>query len=253
MKKIFLRLSPLFLALYILTGCPKDDGPVPDSSNPAKGYAAGKVTDTEGNPLSGVEIVIDNTYLYNSNYVGTTDADGNYKIKLGFGTFFAYAELKKTYNGKQYKIELHPDNNEGFTQDGAVRNFQWKITGKKPDTSSGYYGGTIEINKGIGSSIYDPENIEFTLTPEGQLIDGSEGSIIKMKPGQPRTDSYSKLPDIPIGKYKITAVYKDSAGDIPLKLKNFSVPNSTYSNTLEFDFEPQTGYCFNCAIIDYME
>lgn len=255
MKKIFLRIPLLLLALQILTNCSKDDKPEPDmpEPEPEKGYVTGKVVDTKGKPLSGVEIVIDNTYLYNSNLVGATDEEGNYKIKLSAGTFFAYAEFRKNYNGKTYEIELHPETNEGFAQDGALRNFQWKMTGKKPGTSSDYYGGMIELNSAIGSMIADPENIEFTLTPVGVLIDGSEGSVIKMKPGQPRTDSYSKLLDIPIGKYKITAHYQGELGDFPLKLRNDSDSNSSFANTLEFDFEPQTSFCFDCAVIEYME
>lgn len=252
MKKCLLVIV-LILNIQGLTSCQSDDSD--DSKDPtsSKGFALGRAIDVQGKPLPGVEIILDNTYLYDSNLIGVTDENGEYKIELGFGTYLAYAKLKKTFNGKEYIIDLHPDNDAGFSQEGAVRNFSWKTTGKKPGTSSGYYGGSVEINKDINSQIYDTENIEFTLRPVGNLIDGSAGEIIVMKPGQPSSESYGKLLDLPIGRYEMSAVYKNDSGDVPIKLKNFQTQNEDYVLNLLFDFEPQTNSCFNCINILYKE
>ncbi|AHM60555.1 hypothetical protein D770_11490 [Flammeovirgaceae bacterium 311] len=248
------QLTIYFILLLIqgLTACEREEINENDSAS-TEGFATGKVTDTHGRPFPGVEVIVDNLYLYDANALGTTNDKGEYKIELGFGTFRAYARYMKQYNGKEYALELHPETDEGFTQEGAVRNFQWKLTGKKPGTSSGYYGGLIEINKGVNSQIYDTENIEFTLTPVGPLIDGSEGEVIIRKPGQPATESYSKLLDLPIGKYNISAVYKGASEELPIKLKNFENQNSEYVSNLVIDFEPQTSSCFNCVNLLYNE
>jgi hypothetical protein len=241
----------LLLVLGIIA-CEREEINKNDSA-PTEGYATGKVVDTQGRPLPGVEVIVDNLYLYDANALGTTNGKGEYKIGLMFGAFRAYAHFKKAYNGKEYALELHPETDEGFTQEGAVRNFQWKLTGKKTEWSFGYYGGLIEISKDVNSQIYDRENIEFTLTPVDPLIDGSAGEVIIRKPGQPGTDSYAELVDLPVGRYNISAVYKGATEEIPLKLKNFNNQNSEYVSSLVFDFEPETSSCYTCVNIIYKE
>ncbi len=252
MKKYVLEFALLLFSLFALTSCPSDEG---DPVTQEDGYVKGKVTDTKGNPIAGAEIIIDNTYLHNSNLLSTTDKDGNYSIKLpgNAATYLAYAKIRKTFNGKQYTLDLHPESTEGFTQSGAVRNFQWKLTGKKPVPLSGVYGGFIQVDMAVASTLYDVENIEFTLTPIGTLIDGSAGQILKVKPGQPYTDTYSQLVDIPIGRYTTTALHRSAAGEKPIKLRNRSDRNSSFATSVQLDFEPQTDFCFNCFSLECKE
>ena len=70
------------IMLLIAVSCKDTDGPGPDGAGAQDGYATGKVTNTDGSPLSGVEVVIDNTMIHASYSIGNSDANGNYKIQL---------------------------------------------------------------------------------------------------------------------------------------------------------------------------
>lgn len=252
MRRFALLVQWIFI-LSLAVACKDTDEPGPGEGGAEDGYATGKITNTDGSPLAGVEVVIDNTMFYASYAIGNSDKNGNYKIQLPkVGTFMASAHILKHYNGKQYELDLHPDVYEAFSIDGAVRNFQWKLTGKRPVDEQGYYGVTIELNKAVLSNIYDSENIEFTLVPVGNLIDGSKGKTLKRKHGAAFTSDYGKLVDIPLGRYKMTAYYNGEAGEGPLKLrKHFS--EDEYEDELIIDFEPSIMWGNNIAIISYSE
>ncbi|HYC28833.1 MAG TPA: carboxypeptidase-like regulatory domain-containing protein [Chitinophagaceae bacterium] len=254
MSSIFLQLLAM---LFLTASCKKDSKNEEtgggDPGTVTKGYVKGKVTDTQGQPVKGVSIIIDNTLIPNSNLVGVTGDDGTYSIRLTNFTWQAYAEKNISYNGQTYKIHFHPDNNDGFNQEGAIRNFQWKLTGEKPD-QLGYYGGTIMIDKHILSEVYDSENIEFTLTPNGPLIDGSAGQVIKARMGQPATATYGKLVDIPIGRYTMTASYQGTAGNVSIKLRDKGhFPSGAFSSSITLDIDANTSYGNNMAFVDYTE
>jgi hypothetical protein len=242
------------LAGIILLGnaCDSEKDPGPDGNKPEEGYAVGKVTNADGSPLKGVEIVVDNTMIYNSYALGRSDENGNYKIQLPkVGTFMASARIKKEYNGEVYELDLDPDVYEEFSIDGAVRNFTWKMTGRRPE-GEGHYGATIEINKSVTSLVYDSENIEFTLTPVGNLIDGSKGKTLKLKHGAPFSKDYGRIVDVPLGRYKMTAYYNGDEGKMPLKLrKHFS--EDEYEDELTIDFEPENIWGKNIYILSYTE
>lgn len=240
-----LLLAGAGIVIAPLTACHKNDDK-PNNTGEEKGYVTGMVTDTKGQPIPGAEIVIDNTLIYNSNLLTNADANGKYKVKLsGAFTWVATATLNKSYNGKTYKYDLHPEKDEAFTSDGGVRNFSWKISGNKPGTT-GYYGAMIQLQSAFGSAIM-AEDIEFTLTPSGPLIDGSTGQTLAPKSGAPRTENYYKLADIPLGRYSMKAKYSGQS----LKLLN-TITNEK-GTEIVINFEPQApgGYCRNCAIIQY--
>ncbi|MBO9636516.1 MAG: carboxypeptidase regulatory-like domain-containing protein, partial [Chitinophagaceae bacterium] len=175
-------------SLLLILACSNketDDGP-------EKGYATGTVTDTQGKPIAGAEVVIDNTMIYNSNLLTNSDAQGRYKVKLnGNFTWAASASFKKNYNGKKYQFQLASDNDNGFTSDGAVRNFSWKLTGQRPESSSSFYGSWIQLQSSFGSTI-PAEEVDFILSPDGPLVDGSTGQAITKRGGAPQTYSYYK-------------------------------------------------------------
>ncbi|PTS99260.1 hypothetical protein DBR11_12800 [Pedobacter sp. HMWF019] len=228
-KKITRNTFIFFLMIIIsLTACScKKD---PTEAEAERGYATGKVTDTKDNPLAGVEVSIENTLVgYHSTANGVTDSKGLYKIKVSnVGTFHASAYLNREFNGKQYKLELHCDGNDAFGNEGAVRDFQWKLTGAKPVTLDGFYGATLELYNEPGYYI-DEEKIVVTLNPVGTLIDGSTGITITKRPV---VTSYSVVNDIPLGKYTVSATYNGT----PLKLKKLD-SNQPYSNTANIEFE----------------
>ncbi|WP_234734849.1 carboxypeptidase regulatory-like domain-containing protein [Tellurirhabdus bombi] len=238
-------------------GCSKNGGgPEPDDANGGKltpGYTVGKAVDARGNPLEGVSIILDNTLLYNSNLVGTTDKNGTYRIKTSGSTWKALAEIRRTYNGKSYRLSLTPDNIDGYAgADGAVRNFQWNLSGEQPDNPGLFYGGSVSVNKDIESQLYDVENLEFTFTPVGELIDGSTGKILTLRTGDPHTEHYGSIPDVPIGRYKITAVHKPTGQKVKVRNRN-----GTYTGdgaaTLDFYGETGPWACTNCMVLDYKE
>jgi hypothetical protein len=208
-----------------------------------KGFVKGSVKNAAGNPLKGVKIIIDHSLFYNSNITAATDEQGNYRIKIPNGSWYAYAQFKKTYNNKNYTFYLEPDSYEGFGGEGAVRNFVWKLTGKKQEPlSPGFFGGTITFDKDVDGAYIDRKEIEFTLTPMGNLIDGSAGETLTLR----SADGY-KLEDVPIGRYDISASYKGRA--VELRKWNTS---DTYVKTMQLDFEPQISpHCDNCAKLEY--
>ena len=245
-----LNFGAFLFVLFLTISCSKESS---TGIGPKEGYATGKVTNADGSALKGVSVVIDNTMIYNSYALGTSDEKGNYSIQLPkVGTFMASARINKTYNGKQYEMDLDPDVYEEFSIDGAVRNFQWKMTGKRPTDLEGYYGASIEVNKSVLSQVYDSENIEFTLIPEGNLIDGTKGKILKVKHGAPHTTDYGRIVDIPLGRYVMSAMYTGESGKFPLKLRNhFS--EDEYVSSLVINFEPSTIWGKNIALISYLE
>lgn len=233
MKKFVLHAICIVMAM---TSCSKGKGGDVTSATEEKGYATGKVVDTKGNPLANVNITIENVLPGASNsHLGKTDANGLYRIKVGIvGAYRASAYHDVVYNGVTYSLPMHSDNDETFSNEGAVRNFQWKLSG--PMHSGGRYGSSIILNSDVNFYIDDPENIEYTLTPVGKLIDGSDGKELTMRPGPPNTESYGKLLDIPIGRYTLSAVYLNRGARKPLRLKLTQDYEGAYKGSLEINF-----------------
>ncbi len=235
MKK-YLKFVFLALIFAVLTSCEKADaGNEPESDNltAQKGFAVGKVVDGRGNPIKGVKIFLQNTVFYSSSINSLTGEDGTYKIKLYPGTWKAYASFKKEYNGKTYSIQLCPDNDDSFTDEGIVRNFNWKLEGIDPGVDY-YYGGLITLYSEYDFS-ENFEDIELTFTPKGPLIDGSAGKTLNIKYGGHYWNDGTYIKDIPIGRYIVTAKLKNGQS---LRIKNLDANNDTYVPELQFDFMP---------------
>lgn len=160
----------------------------------------GRVTDKQGKPMEGVEIIADNQLARDSYQVTYSDEDGNYRIDLPqlntTWNMISYYEHK--FEGKVHAFNLTSVTDRPFgANKGAVRDFVWE-----------------DINGMVIIDIYDypdhkdwPEfsldDVELTLTPVSQLIDGSEGKTIKeISVFSPHG---AGLQSVPIAKYKITA------------------------------------------------
>ncbi len=258
MKK--LKLSPVILLLSVagilFTGCTKGDDDVNPESDPLKGYATGNATDEQGQSLAGAKILLDNTLLYDSYIKATTDKEGTYRIKMptgAYGIWKAYASIEKEYHGKKFTFDLHPDNTDSFNEDGAVRNFTWKLTGKTPDDEFFYYGGSIRIGPAIGSTIPNNENIVLVIEPDGPLIDGSQGAMLTIPYGDARWQDPYEVKDIPMGRYKAVVVYHDETGDYLLKVSNRET-ESPFEDVLTFDFEPESRWGYkNTVSLEFHE
>jgi hypothetical protein len=160
----------------------------------------GHVTDAQGQPLSNVQVFSDNTLYYNTNAIGITDANGFYSIDVSepMGTWHMSAQHTLEYQGETYTFSLHPDNDNPFPgADGAIRNFEWRLTGETPQGF--YYGAVMWVYADYSDFSLNMENVEITLTPDGPLIDGSVGETIVHQ------GAYAE--DIPVGLYTVTARY----------------------------------------------
>ncbi len=238
MKK-YLKFMFLSFATIALASCEKADSANEQeagSLTAQKGFAVGKVVDSQGKPIAGAKIYLDNTVFYNSFMDGSTGEDGKYKIKVQQGVWKAYASFKKQYNGQTYSIQLYPDKTDSFTDEGAVRNFTWKLEGIDPDNEHYYYGGLITVNTEYG--FYEEfEDIEFTLTPKGALIDGSAGKTLKIKYREHYWTDPGYLTDIPVGRYIVTAKLKNNKA---LKIRKDGVSSDKSVTEFQLDFEPDS-------------
>ena len=201
----------------------------------------GKVLDTTGKPLAGAQVVADNQVLQNSTVSGTSGSDGTYRLELGKAavTWNASAQIQRQYNGKTYKFDLHPSNPASFaTNEGAVRDFTWKLTGERPQ--GGTYGGKVLFNLTAYVDPEDPntplerENVELTQTPSGPLVDGSAGAPLTAR-GTNSGDGFG-LQDVALGRYTVTARYAPAgktARDLVVRLNG----GDAYSSSLTADFQ----------------
>ncbi|GMU08336.1 carboxypeptidase-like regulatory domain-containing protein [Corallococcus caeni] len=229
----------------VVGGCSKDSGGGKDDGGggtPQTGYLSGKVLDTQGQPLAGAIITADNTQFYDSNVQTTSGSDGTYRVDTSrpTGTWHASAVVKLQYNGKEYTFDLDPNDDNVFAgNEGAVRNFTWKLTGKRPD-DQGYYGGRVTVYVDQFTDPADPsspitsEDIELTLTPSGKLVDGTDGQPITQK--LVRTADGDSVTDVPVGRYTMSARYVQT-GKSPRPMQVRIRDTGQYASSVTADFE----------------
>jgi hypothetical protein len=129
-------LAPVTATVVVRVAAPP---PPPPPAGVTPGYVTGTVVDAAGRPLAGAEVFADNTLYYNTNVIGVTDAQGRYTldVRQPIGTWRVGAHLRREYNGRTYKLDLHPDTARAFPGvDGAVRNFSWRLIGRTPEGGS---------------------------------------------------------------------------------------------------------------------
>ncbi len=210
MKKLLYIIS--FSVLLTSFSCIEDDENTPVVD---KGFATGKVVDTKGNPIAHADIVVNNTQFYNTNILGQTNENGQYKIELTPGSWYIRGTIDVPFDDKTYTLDLDPETEGAFAgTEGAIRNLRWKLTGKKPDEfgGGGYYGGSIEI---IGVwGFFDTDGVELTLKPVANLIDGSTGQTLTQNP------EGSILQDVPLGKYELAARYVPENKPLEIRIRN---------------------------------
>jgi len=195
----------LFILLS-LAACKKDAGSSPSPDGPSTGAVTGKVTNSEGNPLSGIKVTVEHTVWADSYVFATTDNSGRYKAALPVdpaGSWTAKAQLEKPAYGRQYKFDLAADHTDAFTRNQApVRNFTWQLSGQRPD--GGYYGAHVDIYQ-FGTDV-DPSQVKLVFTPvESTLIDGTPATAVERQLHD--VAGTFMATDIPIGKYTVKAIY----------------------------------------------
>lgn len=211
MKHRLLTLFLLGTSFFYSCTDPKDDAAPDGNGGGRSGYLVGKVLDQRGNGVAGATVFTENTVFKGRGAEVASKNDGTYKMALveGLGQWIADAYTLVEYNGKVYKMRLHPENTESFAvEEKPVRNFEWRIQGRLPDKSLNlYYGGSAELYPDPNTEIRS-EDVEFSFTPEGKLIDGSTGKNLKLSGGKSGSNNHNRIDDIPIGRYRVTALHK---------------------------------------------
>lgn len=212
-----------------------------DNRTPAaeSGYVTGTVRDAQGKPIAGAKILLDNSVFYNAYIHGSTGQDGSYRIKAQPGAWRAEASIRKAYNGKTYTLEMHPDSLDSFSDEGAVRNFTWRLEGRSQENEYRYYGGFIQLSKDPGFE-GDLDDVELTLTPDGPLIDGSQGKILRLRPGDHYWVDRFQIQDVPIGRYTVRATLNGASGQRALRIQDWHT-RGDFQPAFQLDFIPNPG------------
>jgi hypothetical protein len=211
MKKILF--AALILSSTSFTGCKKDiaGSNIVSAANESSfkrkpGTVTGAVTDSRGNPLSNVNITVEHTVWYGTYLFGKTNANGKYIINIPSspaGSWTAKAKYTKKKYGVNYIFDLDGNINSFTQADSAVRNFKWKLSGKKPG-DNGYYGAHVDLYQ--WGTDADMTKIKIKFTPlDSTLIDGSPAKYFERTVEDVAGTFMVK--DVPIGKYSIKAVY----------------------------------------------
>lgn len=210
---------------------------------------SGRVTDGNSKPIANAKVVIENTLFY-ANYVyAVTNIDGYYSTPVPNGSWKASVRIEKTFAGKTYRFDLHPDDDAPFAgTKGAVRNFVWKITGPRPE--GGFYGSDLAVYNQPGTSLL-MDDVIVTLTPIGELINGSKGGVIQ-KSLVDIGGGEDGVRDIPLGQYKITA--KTKAGKpLKIRLRNKGQYQDAYTALFEAGLTGVTYYKIVVQVTDPSE
>lgn len=237
MVKTILRKSLLVLSLLgvmLVSACAQTTANTPDQPSRLEPYVVkGTVVDNNGVPLAGVEVIANNTQFYDANGVGTTDAQGRYRIELTSGSWQMTASMMREFNGQTYRVDLTPDNDAAFAgSEGAIRNFVWKPLGGAAQQ------GSVFVYSDITVEFLESQYIELTLEPQGLLLDGSTGqTIVGMLTNTADGDG---LTNVPLGRYKITARYL-VLGESPAVLEIKPRNSGEYGDSLTADFETPYG------------
>lgn len=231
-------LSLVFIATMILAlGCTKE---TTAGSENLKGTVKGRVTDTKGNGMPNVQVVIEHTVLYAKYVYATTDAQGYYKTNVPEGSWRASVQIQKQFLGRTYNFELSPDTYSEFSgSTGAVRNFTWKLNGAKPN-NGGYYGSYIAVYNEPGE-VLEMSDVEVKLTPDGPLVDGSMGSAITSKLSD-IGGGEDGIKDVPIGMYVITAKNTATGQPLQVRLRNTGAYGSSVTGIFNSGFTGLNNY-----------
>ncbi|GAB3920175.1 carboxypeptidase-like regulatory domain-containing protein [Larkinella terrae] len=233
MKTVYYLL--LLVALLSSAACTKPgiDGPS-TGGKPQEGIVSGRVVDSQGKPVANAVIVASNTDYYNKTSTGYTDASGNYRFKLptgiAEGSYTVSGTVTLKYHNKNFEMGLYQEDTRVFSAyDGAVRNFVFRLTGKRAaddDETSRPLGARLEVHPNFNK--IDSENLEITLEPVGPLVDGSTGK--KLVAMMPQRSDY--IEDIPVGMYKISARDKVSGQKLGVAILGSSKAHESSLTTL---------------------
>ena len=179
---------------------------VSQSTTSQAGVVTGKATDSYGNVLKDVNVTVEHTVWLGDYLYATTNAKGKYSITIPndpAGDWIATARYTKKAYGQTYLFDMSGNKTPFSKTDAPVRNFIWKLNGKKAG-NNGYYGAHVDLYQFGTNAQMDKVKIEFTPI-DSTLIDGSP-AIAFERTVEDVAGTYM-VKDIPIGKYSIKAKY----------------------------------------------
>ena len=219
---------------------------------PTAGVISGTARTVDGRPIKAFGGSIEGYTIKSGETVSTeiVGVDGIYEAEVGLGQFCTRAWTDVEYNGRAYRIDLEAVDGKTpltrqDTKSGLVKDYIWKLDGFRAGADARSYdrfyshcGGSIGLNpeghgvfywSGIrGDHQHAPEpkipadaTVEMTLTPDGPLIDGSEGKVVILTiKGADIDDPIDRVTrGIPIGRYNATARAIHADGSIkPMRI-----------------------------------
>ena len=247
-----MRFTKTMALLLIVSGlafssCEEDVEKAPvDKGSAEANFVKGRLLNAAGEPIAGARVYAGHTTYFNANVIGVTDADGFYKLDIGQpgGTWTVHAEITRPYNGTTYDFYVYANDAAPVNGSaGAIRNLTWKLSGAIPGTTNGKYGAKVAYYDNSAFYIRG-EEIEFTLVPQGPLVDGSTGQTLTARAtgsfAMTGTTIGSGLDDVPMGRYRISARYVPANGSAPRALGIRLRDAGSYTDNVVIDFEQWT-------------
>ena len=236
------RVLLLVLVALLSGGCLPggDDKPSPNaapttdaksvkrSSNAEPNVIKGIVRDEQGDPVRGARIRIagftgkpNGLNAADTIKDAVTDARGRYRLAVPRGLYGISGEADVRFDDKDYKaLYLHPvDGNceKQMSDSGIIKDFVLRLTGfmqcaTSPDPqNAGFYSGAAIALVPQTSSVPSDAQVTLTLTPLGQLADGSDGKTLTFTRSFGALSNFfgaieatNTLHDIPLGRYRLT-------------------------------------------------
>ncbi|MER6576342.1 hypothetical protein [Nonomuraea sp. NPDC001023] len=230
------------LVLSAVLGCAPGSAGTADASVGAAAYVVrGKVVNSAGRPVQGAKVVVKDRRYYNSDIVLHSDGNGLYRAQLPRepSSWLVSASVTRQFHGRQYTFDLEPSSTGSVRASaGGVRNFTWRVTGRRPGADGRYYGGLVATNLWFDNlpEDVDQENVRLTMTPVGPLIDGSEGKVVSGR-APVYTDSGWAVVDVPLGRYRITATYRSATSGKVYPLQVKLTGSAAFGPQVTADFE----------------
>ena len=222
-------LAAVMLSAMALVACGADPDQV--ESNILKGT----VKDHAGTPLAGVKVTAWDALENWSRVEGITDAQGAYRIQLDPERVTQYhveAEMTVSWDGQDWLIKMHPENQTMVPHEGGVRDLVWRVHGEMP--GAGYYGGSVQVLANMDVVQFEFGDVELDFVPNGPRIDGSTGAPFTMK-----LSDGNLREDVPLGRYTVTARV---AGESPLPLRLRVYDEGDFVSELDTGFQSHDGW-----------
>jgi hypothetical protein len=283
-RSLYVRFLPALLGA-LSCGCSPDEANVAGSSTElshatgdqvaatsskpvaaAAGYAAGRITMADGQPLRGevkdisVSISGVSEAAERVQYAPAVKPDGTYRQKLAPGQYvFNASTITVVYQNGEHRLPLEPVgaawNKNRDAEEGIVQDFLWKVTGPTPygqseglDTNNAthWYGMSIGLRpdgwrndtNAAPTSIPDGTRMTFTLEATGPAIDGRELEPIVVERSFKNTGWNSlDLADIPPAPYRLSGVATLPDGSTKPLLLQGQVEYPAYAPTVQIKVE----------------